>query len=193
VFNKIKGLFKSRGSEKYSEDVEKQSIQNIVEVALNDLKNGLLDGSYAIVVWDKECGDPGSKPDLQNIVAVIDSGSLTYTGIAEDGKTISLQISSNAQGFLTIYIITRSFLDKLLKRFEDLVKRLGIDPEEVAVIHIASPDTLKFYGVESSTCLVTPIPRNLAENIINEITNEIEKRLRSAVEVSKLQQVSGVK
>jgi hypothetical protein len=87
---------------------------------------------------------------------------------------------------LRVYIITRGFLNELLKRFEDTTNRLGVDPEEVAVILVASPETLKkFFDIESSTCLLAPIPRSSAENTINEVVNEIEKRLRSAAEASK--------
>jgi hypothetical protein len=51
---------------------------------------------------------------------------------------------------------------------------------------VASPETLKkFFNIESSACLITPIPRSSAENTINEVVNEIEKRLKSAVEASK--------
>lgn len=187
MLDKIRSLFKGRSSEKRDKRVEKPTMQNVAEFALSDLKSGLLDGSYALVIWDKECGDPGAKPDLRNVVAVIDGGSLAYASITEDGKVLTLQLtSSNIQGFLTVYIVTRSFFDELLKRFENSVKRLGIDPEEVAVIFVASPETLKkFFNIESSACLITPIPRSSAENTINEVVNEIEKRLKSAVEASK--------
>jgi len=184
VLDKIRGLFKSRSSEKH---VGERPVQNVAEAVLSDLKSGLLDGSYALVIWDKECGDPGSKPDLKNVVAVIDGGFLAYASVTEDGKVLSIQLESgSAQGLLRVYIITRGFLSELLKRFEDTTNRLGVDPEEVAVILVASPETLKkFFDIESSTCLLAPIPRSSAENTINEVVNEIEKRLRSVVEASK--------
>jgi len=187
VLNKIRSLFKGKKSEKPGKGAEKPSLQNVVEFALSDLKSGLLDGSYVAIIWEKVCDDPGAKPDLQNVVAVVDRSSLLYASIAEGGKIVTLeQTSGTAQGLLTIYITTRSFLDELLKRFKDFIKRLGIDPEEVVAIHIASPETLKkFYEIESSTCLVVPIPRSSAEKTINEIVNEIERRLRSVAETSK--------
>jgi hypothetical protein len=188
VLDKIRSLLKRGGSEECGKGVERQPTQsvNVYETALSDLRSGLLDGNYALIVWDKVCDDPGMKPDLLNVVAVIDGGFLAYTGIKE-GKVFSIQlISSSARGFLTVYIVTRSFLDKLIKRFESSNKRMGVDPEEVAVIHVLSPEILKkFYEIESSTCLVVPAPRSLAENLINEVVNEIEKRLRSVAEASK--------
>jgi hypothetical protein len=188
VLDKIRSLLKRGGSEECGKGVERQPTQsvNVYETALSDLRSGLLDGNYALIVWDKVCDDPGMKPDLLNVVAVIDGGFLVYTGIKE-GKVFSIQLmSGSARGFLTVYIVTRSFLDKLIKRFESSNKRMGVDPEEVAVIHVLSPEILKkFYEIESSTCLVVPAPRSLAENLINEVVNEIEKRLRSVAEASK--------
>ena len=186
VLDKIRGLLKGK-SGKPGGGAEKPSSQDVAEFALNDLKSGLLDGSYAIVMWDKACSDPGMKPDLQNVVAVVDRGSLLYASIAEGGKIVTLELTSGtAQGFLTAYIITRSFLDKFIKRFESYIKGFDVDPEEVAVIFILSPETLKkFFDIESSTCLLAPIPRSSAENTINEVVNEIEKHLKSTIEASK--------
>jgi hypothetical protein len=186
VLNKIRSLFKGKGPEKPDKGAEKPSPQSVAEFALNDLKSGLLDGSYAIVMWDKACGDPDAKPDLQNVVAVVDRGSLLYASIAEGGKIVTLELTSGtAQGFLTAYIITRSFLDKFIKRFESYIKGFGVDPEEVAVIFILSPETLKkYYGVETSACTILPVSWSSAGDIINDMVNEVERRLRSLAEGS---------
>jgi hypothetical protein len=181
VLDRIRGLFKGKKPEKPG--AEKPSPQDVVEFALDDLKSGLLDGSYATIIWEKACGDPGLKPDLQNVVAVIDGGSLLYASIAEGGKIVTLEQTSGAvQGLVTVYIITRSFLDEIIKRCGSHIRSLGIDQEEVATIRIFSPETLKKHGVEADECMAVPIPRSLAGNIINEIVSEIEKRLRGAVE-----------
>jgi hypothetical protein len=186
VLDKIRSLFKGRGSEKPDKGAEKPTPQSVAEFALSDIKSGLLDGSYAIVMWDKACGDPGAKPDLQNVVAVVDRGSLLYASIAEGGKIVTLELTSGtAQGFLTAYITTRSFLDEFIKRFESHIKGFGVDSKEVAVIFILSPETLKkYYGVEVSACTILPIPWSSAGDTINEIVNEVEKRLRSLAEGS---------
>jgi hypothetical protein len=179
-------LFKGKKSEKPDKGAEKPSLQSVAEFALSDLKSGLLDGYYAIVMWDKACGDPGAKPDLLNVVAVVDRGSLLYASIDEGNKVVTIeQTSGDAQGPLTIYIVTKSFLDEFVKRFESYIRGFGVDPKEVAVILIVSPETLKkYYGVESSACTILPIPRSSAWSTINEIVNEVEKRLRSFAEAS---------
>jgi hypothetical protein len=118
---------------------------------------------------------------------IMDGGSMTYMGVTEKNEIVSVQITpSEAPGIATIYIITRSFLDEFLKRIENTLKKLKIEPEEVAMIYVASPETLRrFYNIKFDTCIALPIPRRSAEKTINTIISEIEKRIKGFVEATK--------
>jgi hypothetical protein len=188
VLDKIRSLFKGKKPEEPGKGTEKPSSQSAAEFALDDLKSGLLDGRYGLLVWDKVCDDPGMKPDLLNVVAAMDGESLTYRGTTRKGGVASVQITtSRAPGTATVYIITRSFLNELLERIEDsLKKRLKIEPKEVAIIHVASPETLKlYYNIEFNTCVPLPIHRKFAEEAINTAISEIEKRIKGFFEAVK--------
>jgi hypothetical protein len=188
VLDKIRGLFKGKKSEKSGKGAEKPLSQDVAELVLGDLKSGLLDGRYGLLVWDKACSDPGMKPDAVYVVAVMDGESLTYRGIIRKGGIASIQITTGrAPGTVTVYIITRSFLNELLEQIDDsLKKRLKIEPKEIAIIHVASPETLKlYYNIEFNTCIPLPIHRKSAEKAINTAISEIEKRIKGFVEAIK--------
>jgi len=187
VLDKIRGLLKGK-SGKPGGGAEKPSLQDVAEYALNDLKSGLLDGRYGLLVWDKACSDPGMKPDGVYVVAVMDGESLTYRGIVRRGGIASIQITtSRAPGTTTVYIITRSFLNELLNQIDDsLKKRLKIKPKEIAMIHVASPETLRlYYNIEFNACIPLPIHRKSAEKAINIAISEIEKRIKGFIEAIK--------
>jgi hypothetical protein len=192
VLDRIRGLLKGKGPEKPDKGAEKPMPQSAAEFALSDIKSGLLGGSYTIVIWEKACDDPGMKPDLQDVVAVVDGGSVAYVGVVEKNKIVSVQItSSEAPGIATTYIITRSFLNEFLKQIDKsiLKKLLKIKPEEVAMIYVASPETLgRHYNVKFDTCVALPIPRRSAEKHINTIISEIEKRIKRFAEATKQSQ-----
>ena len=110
---------------------------------------------------------------------------MRYMSVTEKNEIVSVQITpSEAPGIATIYIITRSFLDEFLKRIE--LKELKIEPEEVAMIYVASPETLRrFHNMKFDTCIALPIPRRSAEKTINTIISEIERRIKEFVETTK--------
>jgi hypothetical protein len=178
VLDRIRGLFKGRGSGEPS--AEKPSPQDVAELALGDLKSGLLDGRYGLLVWDKACDDPGMKPDAVYVVVAMDGESLAYMGAPRKGGFTSIQIATGgAPGTATVYIITRSFLNEFLKQIdESTLKKLLVKPEEVAMIRVASPETLRLYNIEYDACMALPIPRRSAEKAISTVISEIEKRIK---------------
>ena len=184
ILNTLSKLFKREkpGAEKSSpQDVEKPSMRDVAEFVLDDLKSGLLDGRYGLLVWDKACDDPGMKPDVVYVVAVMHGGSLTYRGITRKGGFVSVEITTDgAPGTATVYIVTRNALNEFLKQIEaGFGKKLEIKPKEISIIHIASPETLRhYYNIEFNACIPLPIHRKSAEKAINVVISEIEKRIK---------------
>ena len=166
-------------------------MNNMLEKALNDIREGLLSKRYAIILYDAICGDDEAPPllsaDGKSIVAVISDGYMNYFG------DFILNIGSRRNQYdKVIYIVTegrfRRFLrDSKLEEFFKLAVKYAemVSPEHVEDVekelsnlqgvYMASPKTVKeTFGIDAKSCRALPLTHEYIAKMIEGFIDTIE-------------------
>jgi hypothetical protein len=164
---------------------------SLFELALKDIREGLLSKRYAVILYDVACGNGGIPPllsaDGRSIVAVVSDGYMSYFG------DFILNIGSRRNQYdKVIYIVTeerfRRFLkDSKLEEFYKLAVKYAemVSPEDVEEvkkelgnlqgIYIASPKTVKeVFGIDAKSCRALPLTHEYIAKMIEGFIDTIE-------------------